>query len=204
MEPWYLHHLFAERSAAVLTRGAAMVNVSIARRYARALLEVAVESKNLEKTTEQLTAFAQVLQKNQDLADILLNPAFTRPQRSAVVEALFKAAGGLTPEVANLMRLLVDRGRLGYLPDIARVFLEMADMRAGVVRGKITSAVPLPQESVQKLQAALEKITQRKVNLATSVDPKVLGGVSAQVGSVVYDGTLRSQLDELKRTLSQR
>jgi F-type H+-transporting ATPase subunit delta len=181
-----------------------MVNVSIARRYARALLEVAVESKTLEKTTEQLTAFAQVLQKNQELADILLNPAFTRPQRTAVVEALFKAAGGLTPEVSNLMRLLVDRGRLGYLPDIARVFLEMADKRAGVVRGKITSAVPLPAESVQSLQQALEKITQRKVSLATHVDPKVLGGVSAQVGSVVYDGTLRSQLDELKRTLSQR
>jgi F-type H+-transporting ATPase subunit delta len=181
-----------------------MVNVSIARRYARALLEVAVEAKSLEQTTEQLTSFAQVLQKNQDLADILLNPAFTRPQRSAVVEALFKAAGGLTPEVANLMRLLVDRGRLGYLPDIARVFLDMADQRVGLVRGKITSAVRLPPESVQKLQQALERITQRKVTLEEKVDPKVLGGVAAQVGSVVYDGTLRSQLDELKRTLSQR
>jgi F-type H+-transporting ATPase subunit delta len=181
-----------------------MVNVSIARRYARALLEVAVESKTLEKTTDQLISFAQVLQKNQDLADILLNPAFTRPQRSAVVEALFKAAGGLTPEVANLVRLLVDRGRLGYLPDIARVFLDMADQRVGLVRGKITSAVRLPPESIQKLQQALEKITQRKVTLEEKVDPRVLGGVAAQVGSVVYDGTLRSQLDELKRTLSQR
>jgi len=64
--------------------------------------------------------------------------------------------------------------------------------------------VAVPQETVQQLQQALEKLTQRKVNLATTVDPKVLGGVSAQVGSVVYDGTLRSQLDELKRTLSQR
>jgi len=181
-----------------------MVNVSIARRYARALLEVAVESKTLEATTEQLTSFAQVLQKNEDLADILLNPAFTRPQRTAVVEALFRAAGGLTPAVGNLLRLLVDRGRLGYLPDIARVFLDMADQRAGVVRGKVTSAVPLPQESMQKLQQALEKLTQKKVQLQARVDPRVLGGVSAQVGSVVYDGTLRSQLDELKRTLSQQ
>ena len=181
-----------------------MVNVSIARRYARALLEVAVESKTLEATTEQLTSFAQVLQKNEDLADILLNPAFTRPQRTAVVEALSRAGGGMTPAVGNLLRLLVDRGRLGYLPDIARVFLDMADQRAGVVRGKVTSAVPLPQESVQKLQQALEKLTQKKVQLQARVDPRVLGGVSAQVGSVVYDGTLRSQLDELKRTLSQQ
>src|SRR5690242_10910789 len=99
-----------------------MVNVSIARRYARALLEVASESNTLSETTEQLTSFAQALQKNQDLADILLNPAFTRTQRTAVVEGLSRAAGGLTPAVGNLMRLLVDRGRLGYLPDIARVF----------------------------------------------------------------------------------
>ncbi|HVE81419.1 MAG TPA: ATP synthase F1 subunit delta [Myxococcales bacterium] len=181
-----------------------MVNVSIARRYARALLEVAVETGTLEAATEQLASFAQVLQKNQDLADILLNPAFTRPQRTAVVEALFKAAGGLTPAVSNLMRLLVDRGRLGYLPDISRVFLEMADQRAGVVRGKVTSAVPLSPESLQKLEQALEKLTRRKVSLQTRVDPRVLGGVAAQVGSVVYDGTLRSQLDELKRTLSHR
>lgn len=181
-----------------------MVNVSIARRYARALLEVASESNTLSETTEQLTSFAQALQKNQELADILLNPAFTRTQRTAVVEGLSRAAGGLTPAVGNLMRLLVDRGRLGYLPDIARVFLDMADQRAGVLRGKVTSAVPLSPESVQKLQQALEKLTQRKVQLQSKVDPKVLGGLSAQVGSVVYDGTLRSQLDELKRTLSQR
>jgi len=180
-----------------------MVNVSIARRYARALLEIAVETKALEATTSQLTSFAGVLQKNHELSDILLNPAFTRPQRTAVVEALFKAAGGLTPAVSNLVRLLVDRGRLGYLPDIARVFLDMADQRAGVVRGKITSAVPLPQESLEKLRRALEGLTQRKVELQPRVDPKVLGGVAAQVGSVVYDGTLRSQLDELKRTLGQ-
>lgn len=181
-----------------------MVNVSVARRYARALLEVATESKTLDATTEQLISFAQVFQKNQDLVDVLLNPAFTRTQRTAVVEALFKAAGGLTPEVSNLMRLLVDRGRLGYLPDIARVFLDMADQRAGRVRGKITSAVPLAPEALQRLEQALARITQKSVVLQAKVDPRVLGGVSAQVGSVVFDGTLRSQLDELKRTLSQR
>jgi F-type H+-transporting ATPase subunit delta len=181
-----------------------MVNVSIARRYARALLEVASETRSLDEVTSQISGFAKVLQQNQDLADILLNPAFTRAQRSSVVEALLKATGGVSPAVANLMRLLVDRGRLGYLPDIARVFLEMADARAGRVRGKVTSAVELSPETVTRIEQALERITQRDVVLERKVDPKVLGGVAAQVGSVVYDGTLRTQLEDLKRTLRQR
>lgn len=181
-----------------------MVNVSIARRYARALLEVATETNSLDQTTEQLTSFSKVLEKNSDLADVLTNPAFTRAQRSSVMEALFTAAGGLTPALSNLLRLLVDRGRLGYLPDIARVFLDMADVRAGRIRGKVTSAAPLAHDSLKKLEQALEKLTQRNVVLQTRVDPSVLGGVQAQVGSVVYDGTIRSQLDDLKRVLSQR
>src|SRR5688572_9433344 len=181
-----------------------MVNVSIARRYARALLEVASESKTLDEVTRQLSGFAKALQENQELADILLNPAVTRAQRSGVVEALLKAAGGVSPAVANLMRLLVDRGRIGYLPDIARVFLDMADTRAGRVRGKVTSAVPLSQETVTRIEQALERITQRDVVLERKVDPQVLGGVAAHVGTVVYDGTLRTQLDDHKRTLSQR
>src|SRR5688572_7940205 len=132
-----------------------MVNVSIARRYARAVLEVASETKSLDQVTEQLSGFAKVLQENQDLADILLNPAFTRAQRTGVVEALLKATGGgVSPAVSNLMRLLVDRGRLGYLPDIARVFLELADARAGRVRGKVTSAVELPAETLTSLEHA--------------------------------------------------
>jgi F-type H+-transporting ATPase subunit delta len=180
-----------------------MVNVSIARRYARALLDVAAEAGNLDALSEQLSAFVRAMQGSPDLSGILLNPAFSRAQRTSVVEAVLESGKFALP-LANLIRLLVDRNRLVYLPDISRLFNDMADQRAGRVKGKVTSAVPLSKEAVERLSRSLEVITQRKVQLEQRVDPSLLGGVSAQVGSVVYDGSLRSQLEELRRTLAQR
>ncbi len=80
----------------------------------------------------------------------------------------------------------------------------MADARSGRVRGKVTSAVPLAAEAVANLTRSLEQITQRAVVLETAVDPSLLGGVSAQVGSVVYDGSLKTQLEDMRRQLKQR
>jgi len=181
-----------------------MVNVSIARRYARALLDVATEAGRADAVSEQLSSFSSALAHNRELTDVLFNPAFSREQRARVVEALLKAIGPVETVLANSMRLLVDRNRLGYLPDIARLYRDMADAHAGRVRGQVTSAVPLPADTLQKLAGNLKELTQRNVVLEAKVDPSVLGGVAAQVGSVLYDGTLRTQLEALRRELKQR
>ncbi|MHB8877772.1 MAG: ATP synthase F1 subunit delta, partial [Myxococcaceae bacterium] len=118
-----------------------------------------------------------------------------------VVEAVMAGVGGLDEVLSNTVRLLIERGRLAYLPDIARQFRDLADQKAGRVRGRVTSARALPPEAVSRLEKQLEQATQRNVVLETRVDESLLGGVSAQVGSVVYDGSLRTQLDELKRNL---
>lgn len=178
-----------------------MLNVSIARRYARALLEVAAETGTLDVVAQQLDAVAAAMKQSPELSDVLLNPAYSRAQREGVVAHLVK---GVTPALANTMRLLVERNRLQSLPDIARLFRDMADVRSGRVRGKVTSAVPLAADTVKKLEQSLEKLTQRNVVLDTQVDPSLLGGVSAQVGSVLYDGSLKRQLEELRRELSGR
>ena len=180
-----------------------MVNVSIARRYARALLDVATEAGRADAVSEQLSSFSGALASNRELADVLFNPAFSREQRARVVEALLKAIGPVETVLANSMRLLVDRNRLGYLPDIARLYRDMADAHAGRVRGQVTSATPLPADTLQKLAGNLKELTQRNVVLEAKVDPSVLGGVAAQVGSVLYDGTLRTQLEQLRRELKQ-
>ncbi|AKQ70602.1 ATP synthase delta chain [Myxococcus hansupus] len=182
-----------------------MVNVSIARRYARALLDVASEAGRTDAVAEQLTAFADVIAKNAELTDVLVNPAYTREQRLLVVESVMKAVpGGLEPTLTNTLRLLVDRNRLGYLSDIARLFRDMADARAGRVRGHVTSASPLPSDALAQLQQTLQQLTQRDVLLETRVDPSLLGGVAAQVGSILYDGSIRTQLEEMRRELKQR
>jgi F-type H+-transporting ATPase subunit delta len=181
-----------------------MVNVSIARRYARALLAVAIEAGRADAVSEQLSSFSGALAQNRELTDVLFNPAYSREQRNRVVEALLKAIGPVETVLANTMRLLVDRNRLGYLPDIARLFRDMADAQAGRVRGHVTSATPLAPDTLQKLAGNLKDLTQRNVVLEAKVDPSVLGGVAAQVGSVLYDGTLRTQLETLRRELKQR
>jgi F-type H+-transporting ATPase subunit delta len=181
-----------------------MVNVSIARRYARALLDVATEAGRADAVSEQLSSFSNALGQNRELADVLFNPAYSREQRARVVESLLKALGPVEPVLANTMRLLVDRNRLGYLPDIARLFRDMADAQAGRVRGQVTSAVPLSADTLQSLAGTLKTLTQRNVVLEAKVDPAVLGGVAAQVGSTLYDGTLRTQLEQMRRQLKQR
>lgn len=180
-----------------------MVNVSIARRYARALLDVAAEGNRTDAVADQLSAFVKALEQNRELSDVFLNPAYTRAQRNQVVESLIKMMGTVEPTLANTLRLLVDRNRLIYLPDIARVYREMADARAGRVRGHVTSATKLPPETLEMLRKNLQQITQRDVILESKEDPKLLGGMSAQVGSVLFDGSVRTQLEQLRRELKQ-
>ncbi|MBJ6764596.1 ATP synthase F1 subunit delta [Myxococcaceae bacterium JPH2] len=178
-----------------------MVNVSIARRYARALLDVASEAGRTDAVAEQLTSLARLFTANAELTDVLLNPAYTADQRGRVVEAVIKTQSGLEPSLVNGLRLLVDRSRLAYLPDIARLYRDMADAKAGRVRGQVTSAVPLAPETLAQLKTTLAKLTERDVVLETRVDPALLGGVAAQVGGTLYDGSLRTQLAQMRREL---
>jgi F-type H+-transporting ATPase subunit delta len=180
-----------------------MVNVSIARRYARALLDVAAEANRTDAVADQLATFVKALEHNRELSDVFLNPAYTRGQRNHVVESLIGMMGSVEPVLANTLRLLVDRNRLIYLPDIARVYRDMADARAGRVRGHVTSATKLSPDALEMLRKNLQQITQRNVILEAHEDPTLLGGVSAQVGSVLFDGSVRTQLEQLRRELKR-
>jgi F-type H+-transporting ATPase subunit delta len=177
-----------------------MVNVSIARRYARALLEAAGDSA-AGGIADQLDTLVALIGNNPDLAEVAKNPAYSRAQRLGVLEGLIRLLGPTSPTLGNFLRLLVERHRLVLLPDITRIFRDMADARAGRVRGTVVSAVTLDPEAVRQLEKTLSPLVQKQVVLDARVDQTVLGGVSTQVGSVVFDGTLRTQLDDLKRAL---
>lgn len=180
-----------------------MANVSIARRYARALIDVGAETNKLDRYGEELSRFAAVLESNKELADVMSNPAYSRVERLAVTDAVMKSLGTVDGEVANFLKLLVDRNRVIFLPDIARLYRDLADARMGRLRGRVTSAAALPAESVARIAKILESMTHRQVVLDTKVDPALLGGVSAQVGAVLYDGSIRTQLEELRREMTE-
>lgn len=180
-----------------------MANVSVARRYARALLELAPETAGLEVVQQQLQGLAQAVTSSAELNDVVVNPIYTREQRAAVMDLVMQAGGGAHPIVRNFVRLLIDRNRLGYLVDISRLFRDMADALAGRIRGKVTTAIPMGEEPLRSVKRNLEHLTKREVILETEIQPSLLGGMKAQVGSVVYDGSLRSQLEALRRGLKE-
>ncbi|MFL5320427.1 MAG: ATP synthase F1 subunit delta [Myxococcaceae bacterium] len=184
----------------MLRARALAVNVSVARRYARALIDIAAEMSLLDKVSTELSDFVKLLEGSAELSDVLVNPAYVKSQRLQVVDQL-AASAKLSLPVQNLLKLLVERNRINTLPDIQRLYADLADARSGRVRGKVTTAVALPDETVKRLEAQLEKLTQRDVVLETKVDPSLIGGVSAQVGNMVIDGSVKSQLETLRREL---
>jgi F-type H+-transporting ATPase subunit delta len=179
-----------------------MINVSVARRYARALLEAGAGGDS-EAIAAQLDRLAEVGRRQPELQAFFADPTYTRAQQRGVVDGLIQALPVDAEPLPRFLRLLVDRRRLAALPDIARLFRDLADERAGRVRGKVVSATPLAEPVLRQLEKTLEAVTRSKVLLQAEVDPSVIGGVSAQVGSVLYDGTLRTELEEIRRALKR-
>jgi F-type H+-transporting ATPase subunit delta len=179
-----------------------MIVGSIARRYAKALFELAVEQGKVDAWSRTLLALKQAIESSGELRDVLENPVYTKDQRRAIVSRLVTALG-LEPEPANLLYLLGDRGRLAQLGAVVDVFGTLADAKMGRLRARVTSAVPLDGGAVRSISEKLARATRSEVILDRVVDPDLLGGVVAQVGDMTYDGSLRSQLEVLRKALKQ-
>jgi F-type H+-transporting ATPase subunit delta len=179
-----------------------MTSGSIARRYAKALFSLAVEKGSVEAWNESLRALVRCVEASPELTDVLENPAYGREQRRGVVLKLAQSLQ-LAEEPANLLQLLGDRNRLDALRGVMTAFGELADQELGRLRARVTSAIPLDDAAAAALAARLSASTQKQVLIERLVDPSIIGGVVAQVGSLVYDGSLRSQLEDLRRTLKQ-
>lgn len=179
-----------------------MISGSIARRYARALFSLAVEQDRIEPWSQALSAVRDAVRSSSELDDALTNPVYTRDQRRAVVGKLAQALG-LDDEPRNLLNLLADRNRLPLLESVCETFGELADQKLGRVRARVISAVPLEPTEASRLAQKLAGTTQAEVIVDREVDPTILGGVVAQVGSMVYDGSLRTQLEQLRRALKR-
>jgi F-type H+-transporting ATPase subunit delta len=179
-----------------------MIIGSIARRYAKALFGLAVESKRVEPWAQTLEALREAVLASPDLRDVLSNPMYSKEQRRAIVEKL-AAALELDPEPANLLFLLGDRNRLAYLEAVVDTFRELADRHLGRIRAKVISAVELDEPSAQAIADELSRKHGAQILLDRAIDPAILGGVVAQVGSLVYDGSVRTQLEDLRKQLKQ-
>jgi F-type H+-transporting ATPase subunit delta len=178
-----------------------MTNRVAARRYARALFDVSLKEADPVRVGRELDAFQALVAAHADLARLFANPAVPAPRKRAVVDALL-AREALAAPLAKLLQLLAERDRLVLLGEIAEAYGERLLDHQRVVRATVTSAVALPADRVEALRRSLAAATGRDVRLETAVDPSIVGGVVAKVGSLVFDGSVTRQLARLEDTLA--
>jgi len=172
-------------------------------RYARALLDVVIKEGNPEQVEQELSAFAGLFAGNPELQKALTNPAVPVTAKRGVVEALVSRAKP-SPALGKLMLMLADRERLALLPDLAAVYRERLMEHRQIVRAEVTTAVPLPPDRVAQFEQRLAAATGRRVTMTTSVDSSLIGGAVARVGSIVYDGSIATQLENMRSRLEEQ
>ena len=178
-----------------------MTSRAAATRYARALFDVALaERQDLVQTDGELTGTSTLVQGNEQLQRALFNPAIPASRKRAVVEQLLSLSP-LNPILSRVLLLLADRDRLVLLPDLAEAYRARLIDHQQIVRARVTTAAALPADRVSALQQGLAEATGRRVDLRVDVDPSILGGAVARIGSTVYDGSITTQLEKLKQRL---
>jgi len=179
-----------------------MTNRAAGIRYARALFDVAQKEADIEQVGRELADFAQLIAAHEALPKIFSNPAIPAPRKRALVEQLLARAGAMTPVVTKLLLMLAERDRMAILPDVAIAYRNRLMDHAKVVRAEIVTAVGLPADRVAALQQGLAQATGRQVHLESRIDPSIIGGDIARVGSTVYDGSVTRQLEKMKEALA--
>ncbi|MFA5908960.1 MAG: ATP synthase F1 subunit delta [Vicinamibacterales bacterium] len=175
-----------------------------ANRYAKALFDVVVEEKNdLAQVDRDLQAVVAMMHESPELASAAGRSGVTAAARKSLMEAVADKMGLATP-VKKLLVLLAESRKLNLIPDLSAAYQERLLAHQNIVRADVTSAAPLSAEKTQELAASLGKVTGKKVELSVSVDPELLGGVVAKIGSTVYDGSVRTQLTRMRQQLVEK
>jgi F-type H+-transporting ATPase subunit delta len=177
-----------------------MVTGSLARRYARAILELGTAHGNLDQLGAELRSLAHAMKESAELVSSLTNPAIRRADRRRVIDAVLQRVGA-SQHTKNLIYILLDGERLASLPSISREVDAMIEARSGRISAEVTSARPLDAAALGQITAALEKLSGKQVSVTRREDPDLLGGVVAKLGDTVYDGSLRTQLRNLRDEL---
>lgn len=172
-----------------------------ARRYARALLDVAVEKKSAEPIRGELAAMVALIAAHPDLAQVLAHPAVSAERKRKVVGAV-AAAAHASELMTRLLTIMGERDRLSLLPMVSAAYAKLWNAQRGVVAAEAVSATPLDETETRAVATALAAASGRKVDLSTRVDPRLLGGMLVNMEGRTYDGSVRARLVALRRTLA--
>ncbi len=179
--------------------------LAVASRYARALADLVLDpGKGIapEAAAAQLAAFEQAVSASPDLRNILLSPAVTPARKRAVVARLSEPLG-ISRLVRNFLYVLIDRRRTAMLDEVREAFQTLIDERTGAVEAHVMTARPLSEDQRQAVARRLGQVTGKQVRCKFSLEEELIGGVVTRIGSTIYDGSVRGQLDALRRRLTE-
>lgn len=180
-----------------------MKQTILAKRYAKAIFTIGQEQKSFEQYNEVLQALAGLYRETPEIADALTNPLYPMDVKAKVMSGIVESMS-VDQVMGNFLNLLVEKKRAEILPEIAEQYQAMVDDENNVSHGTVISAVELSDELKANVQKVLEKLTGKKVDITASVDPAIIGGIIAQVGDLVLDGSIKTQLAGLKDSIKGR
>ena len=179
-----------------------MIPAAILGRYSRSLAQIAFE-ENLEQTVaEDLKTFSQIFRAVPDLLEVFHAPAIPREAKEKLLAELM-AKYPVSTATSNFLRILLQHNRIRYFHAIAEGYSKSVNERNGIVSARVTAAAPVSRENLKILEAKLAAITGKLVNVESKTDVDLLGGVVVQIGSTIFDGSIRTQLAEMKRRLTE-
>lgn len=179
-----------------------MINNTLARRYAKALVQIGTEGGLIDLFRDELRAVERIFSASADLKAVFANPAFTAEQKKEIMKGLI-AKVKCSEMVGNFLLLLVDKNRVAFLDQIVHTYETLADEQSGIIRPIIRTAFALDASQVSSIQSALEKKTGKKVIPQVTVDQNLLGGVVTQIGDTAFDSSVKTQLKRIQDILQK-
>ncbi len=177
-----------------------MIDTTLAKRYAKALVEIGQANDALDKYGSDLTALSGIIAESRDFREVLESPVFTKDDKKRIARDILNKIGA-DPMVINFVNVLIDRKRINQLDGVETAYRSRVDEIRGITRGEVISAESLEESDLGRVTEALSKISGKKVLVTSKVDPFLIGGLVARVGDMVFDGTIRTQLNQLKESL---
>jgi F-type H+-transporting ATPase subunit delta len=179
-----------------------MSEYTVARQYAGALFTVAQRNRTVEIVRRDLDSFAQLVAEHGELREIFATPIVPPRKKKALVEALLNEVGPVSDEFRRTATLLAERDRLALVGDVARAFGDRVMDAERAVEARVVTAIALPEDRQEQLAEALGRATGRRVNVTNRIDPAILGGLVAEVGSTVFDGSVAGQLARMRQRVA--
>jgi F-type H+-transporting ATPase subunit delta len=176
------------------------LNEALARRYAAALADVALEERNADVVEAGLASFTHVFFESDDLRNFVESPGISPESKRRAIEEIVKRMG-LSPALRNFICIIVDHRRTEMLREITAAFRDELNARLGIADAEVISARALTDAEKKELTAALEQRTGKKIEASFRQDETLLGGAVVRLGSTIYDGSVREQLDRLRERL---